>query len=99
MLEPKYRCNVGISYHTRADSDLGNALIEALGSIRVKGLALPYLKVSGYGIDQPDNPEGMRKDGWVNHFLEILEGCFGMIVLSTAGSRESEAKAWRGMWI
>jgi hypothetical protein len=99
MLDDKYRCNVGVSYHTRTDSDLGNALIEALGSIRVKGLALPYLTLSGYGIEQNSNSDRVREDGWVNYFLEILEGSIGMIALSTAGSRESEARAWRGMWV
>ena len=58
MSETKYRCNVAISYNTRTDSDLVKALMEALASIDVQGLCLPYLSVSGYGTDQPDNTQG-----------------------------------------
>jgi hypothetical protein len=99
MSEPKYRWIVGLSYHTRTDSDLANVLKAALASVSIQGLSLPYLNISGYGVVQSDNPEGMRKDGWVNHFLDILEGSIGMIVLSTRESVVSEQTPWRGMWI
>jgi hypothetical protein len=99
MSQTTYRSNVAISYNTRTDMDLVNALMEALASIDVQGLCLPYLSVSGYGTDQPDNPQRWRRDGWVNHFMDILEQSIGMIILSTGNSLPSERTPWRGIWV
>jgi len=35
----------------------------------------------------------------VNHFMDILGQCIGMIILSTGNSMPSERTPWRGMWV
>jgi hypothetical protein len=90
---------VAISYHTATESSAVEVLIEELARHRVVGQKLDYLTLSGFSL--PDGPGGgkLRKDGWINHFVDILEGSIGMIVIQSQSSRDSETSAGRGMWV
>jgi hypothetical protein len=90
---------VAISYHTATESRAAEALSEQLARDGVVARKLDYLTLSGFSL--PDGPGGgkLRKDGWINHFVDILEGSIGMIVIRSPLSRESETTTERGMWV
>ena len=97
MPEPSKR-TVAVSYHTATDSDLASAIVDVLAAIDVSAVLLPFLSVSGYSIEAIQSRE-LRRDGWVNHYLDLLERSLGMVILRTRHSAKSEASAGRGMWI
>jgi hypothetical protein len=87
--------NVAISYKTESDSDKARTVEEALFSLGVRAASLPLLTFEGYSDHPPTGT--LRKDGWIDHYFEILERSIGMIVIVTPNS--TERLEGRGMWI
>jgi hypothetical protein len=83
---------VAISYHTQTDTELANALKEALKAINVAAVFLPYLAIGAIRTRAPEYPSGgLCKDAWIDHFLKILENAKGMIIIHTQNSLGSES--------
>ena len=90
---------LALSYHTETDVVYADALARELERQGTSVSKLDYLTLQGFSL--PDGPGGgrLRRDGWIEHFVDILDGCIGMVVIRSKTGHASETTPGRGMWI
>jgi hypothetical protein len=90
---------LALSYHTETDARYADALAHELERQGTSVTKLDHLTLEGFSL--PDGPGGgqLRSYVCIEHFVNILDACIGMVVIRSEAGHDSETTPGRGMWI